>query len=111
MAATGEHSLRERREAIMTEHLAAENRHDIEAAIATFHRPRYEVNGEESDGEEAVRDLLQELMAGFPDFHAEVGTPTSAPPRSTCRGSTPRRSSRPCAHAAPMMSASAGLRL
>ena len=34
---------------------------------------RYEVNGEESDGEAAVRDLLQELMAGFPDFKAEVG--------------------------------------
>jgi integrase len=31
---------------------------------------------------------------------ASSATPTSAPPRSTCRGSTPRRSSRPCAHAA-----------
>ena len=73
MAATDKQSLRERREAIVNEHLAAENRHDVEATIATFHRPRYEVNGEESDGEAAVRDLLADLMTGFPDFHAEVG--------------------------------------
>jgi steroid delta-isomerase-like uncharacterized protein len=70
---TSKKSVRERREAIVAEHIAAENRHDVEATIATFHRPRYEVNGEESDGEAAVRDLLQELMAGFPDFKAEVG--------------------------------------
>jgi hypothetical protein len=31
------------------------------------------VNGVESDGDEAVRDLLNELMAGLPDFQAEVG--------------------------------------
>jgi site-specific recombinase XerD len=31
---------------------------------------------------------------------ASSATPTSAPRRSTCRGSTPRRSSRPCARAA-----------
>jgi steroid delta-isomerase-like uncharacterized protein len=73
MRVTSEQSLRERREAIVTEHIAAENRHDIEATVATFHHPRYEVNGEESDGEAAVRDLLQELMAGFPDFQVEVG--------------------------------------
>jgi steroid delta-isomerase-like uncharacterized protein len=73
MAGIGDQALRERREAIVTEHVAAENRHDIDATVATFHRPRYEVNGDESDGEEAVRDLLEELMAGFPDFHAEVG--------------------------------------
>lgn len=74
MAETVESSLRERREAVVAEHVAAENRHDVEATIATFHRPRYEVMpfGEPSDGESAVRDLLQELMAGFPDFHAEV---------------------------------------
>jgi len=30
------------------------------------------VNGVESDGEAAVRDLLHELMTGLPDFHAEV---------------------------------------
>jgi steroid delta-isomerase-like uncharacterized protein len=68
-----EQGLRERREAIVAEHIAAENRRDVEAAIATFHRPRYEVNGETRDGEAAVRDLLDELMTGFPDFHATSG--------------------------------------
>jgi steroid delta-isomerase-like uncharacterized protein len=63
--------MRERREALMREHLEAENRGDIEAVIATFDRPRYEVNGETSDGEGPVRDLLDELLTAFPDFHAE----------------------------------------
>ena len=58
------------------EHVAAENRHDVEATIATFHRPRYEVNGEPSEGEAAVRELLQGLMEGFP-------TSTPRPARCT----------------------------
>jgi hypothetical protein len=33
-------SLRQRREAIVRQHAEAENRHDVEATIATFHRPR-----------------------------------------------------------------------
>ena len=65
-------SLRQRREAIVKQHAEAENRHDVEATIATFHRPRYEVNGEPSDGEEAVRELLQGLMHGLPDLHTET---------------------------------------
>jgi steroid delta-isomerase-like uncharacterized protein len=65
-------ALRERREAIVREHVEAENRHDVEATIATFASPRYEVNGETHDGEAAVRDLLQGLMDGFPDFNAEI---------------------------------------
>src|ERR671925_1415930 len=72
MASSEGQSLRERREAIALEHVAAENRHDVEATIATFDRPRYEINGEPSEGEAAVRELLQGLMDGFPDFHAEV---------------------------------------
>ena len=72
IAANNEQSLRERREAIVSEHVDAENRHDVEATIATFERSRYEVNGEESDGESAVRDLLGELMGAFPDFRVDV---------------------------------------
>ena len=53
-------SLRQRREAIVNQHADAENRHDVEATIATFDRPRYEVNGQPSDGAEAVRELLQD---------------------------------------------------
>ena len=66
-------SLRQRREAIVKQHAGAENRHDVEATIATFHHPRYEVNGQPSDGTEAVRELLQGLMDGFPDLHADIG--------------------------------------
>ena len=74
MATVVGRSLRERRDAVVREHVAAENRHDVEATIATFDRPRYEVMpfGDASDGETAVRELLQDLMGGFPDFHAEV---------------------------------------
>jgi steroid delta-isomerase-like uncharacterized protein len=68
-----EQSLRERREAIVREHVDAENRHDVAATIATFHDPNYKVNGEPVEGEGAVRELLQSLMDGFPDFHAEIG--------------------------------------
>ncbi len=66
-------SLRQRREAIVNQHAAAENRHDVEATIATFAQPRYEVNGVPSDGEEAVRELLRGLMGGLPDLRAELG--------------------------------------
>jgi steroid delta-isomerase-like uncharacterized protein len=66
-------SLRQRREAIVRQHAEAENRHAVEATIATFHCPRYEVNGQPSDGAEAVRELLQGLMDGFPDFHVDMG--------------------------------------
>lgn len=72
MTERAEQALRERREAVVREHLDAENRHDVEATIATFDRPRYEVNGEPVDGEAAVRELLQGLMDGFPDAKWEV---------------------------------------
>ena len=65
-------SLRQRREAIVNQHAEAENRHDIEATIATFHHPRYEVNGDPSDGAEAVRELLQGMMNGLPDLHIDT---------------------------------------
>jgi len=64
--------LRQRRESTVREHIDSENRHDIEGIIATFHYPRYEVNGEANDGEDAIRGLLQILMRGFPDFWAEI---------------------------------------
>jgi len=38
-------SLRQRREEIVKQHVEAENRHNIEATIATFYHPHYEVNG------------------------------------------------------------------
>jgi hypothetical protein len=48
--------LRERREALVREHMESENHHDFDATIATFAHPRYELiaNG---DGEEQVCQL------------------------------------------------------
>ena len=66
-------SLRERRDAIVQEHIAAEKAHDISRTIATFHHPRYELAPfcSVSDGHQAVHDLLAGLFASFPDFDIE----------------------------------------
>jgi steroid delta-isomerase-like uncharacterized protein len=73
MTTSSKLSLRERRDAIVQEHLAAEKAHDIPRTIATFHYPRYELVPfcSVSDGDEAVHDLLAGLFAGFPDFDIE----------------------------------------
>jgi steroid delta-isomerase-like uncharacterized protein len=65
--------LRDTRETIVLEHFRAENAHDIDGVIATFHHPRYEMMhlGREHEGEEQVRDLIAGLIRGLPDIHAE----------------------------------------
>jgi steroid delta-isomerase-like uncharacterized protein len=67
--------LRARREATIQQHVAAENRHDPTAVVATFHRPRYDVVpiGQPNEGPDAVHTLLTGVFAGFPDFHVEPG--------------------------------------
>lgn len=62
-----------RREEIVREHVASENRHDFDATLRTFARPRYEVvaSGETHDGERAVRAFLDETYAAFPDMSLE----------------------------------------
>jgi hypothetical protein len=54
--------LRERRERLLAEHVAAENDDDVDAVIATFSRPRYELvpGGEIYDGEAQVRRYYRE---------------------------------------------------
>lgn len=46
---------------------------DVDAMIATFHRPRYQVVPMDvvSDGEAAVRELIGGLVGGFPDLRCE----------------------------------------
>ena len=63
-----------RRAEIVQAHLDAENRHDVAAAVATFHHPCYDVvaTGVVSDGAQAVGEFLHGVMSGFPDYHAEV---------------------------------------
>lgn len=66
--------LREKRDSVVLEHVQAENRHDVDASVATFHTPRYQVMpmGIAHDGERAVGELLSGLFKGFPDFTVEV---------------------------------------
>jgi steroid delta-isomerase-like uncharacterized protein len=73
MHESADSSLRRARQAILDAHAAAETAHDLDAVIATFHRPRYEIvpTGEVFDGEEAVRRYHGENFAGIPDLAVE----------------------------------------
>ncbi len=66
--------LRERREAIVREHMDSENRHEFDATIETFDHPRYEIipTGEVHDGEEAVRAYFADTRRAFPDQRNEL---------------------------------------
>lgn len=63
-------ALRQRREAIVMEHMTAENAHEFERCIDAFAHPRYEImaTGEVWDGHDGVNDLLRENVTAFPDF-------------------------------------------
>jgi predicted ester cyclase len=73
MATLPDAGLRERRQAVLDAHSAAESARDLDGVIATFHHPRYEIvpTGEVFDGEEAVRGYHAENFAGVPDFTVE----------------------------------------
>jgi steroid delta-isomerase-like uncharacterized protein len=66
--------LRERREAVVREHMESENRHDFETTIGTFAHPRYEIvpTGDVYDGEAEVRGYFAETRAAFPDQRNEL---------------------------------------
>jgi len=66
--------LRERREAIVREHMESENEHEFEVTLGTFGHPRYEIvpTGEVYDGEEAVRGYFEASRAAFPDQRNEL---------------------------------------
>ena len=67
-------SLRKAREAVVFEHIGSENRHDFEATVRTFSRPRYEVTptAEVHDGADAVLAFLLESHNGFPNFELSI---------------------------------------
>ncbi len=69
MTSTAAATLRERREAVVREHMESENRHEFEATLRTFAHPRYELiaTGEVFDGEAAVRGYYAASRAAFPD--------------------------------------------
>ena len=61
--------LRNRRDAVIREHMASENRLDFDATIATFTHPRYELigTGQVFDGTDEVMDYYRSSRAAFPD--------------------------------------------
>jgi predicted ester cyclase len=73
MATSTDLELRRARQAVIDAHSAAERAHDLDAIVATFHHPRYEIvpTGEVFDGEDAVRGYHAENVAGVPDFTVE----------------------------------------
>ena len=65
--------LRERREAIVREHMESENVHDFDTTLATFDHPRYEImpTGDVYDGTEEVSEYFRTTRAAFPDQRNE----------------------------------------
>ena len=70
MTATGR---RDRREALVREHMESENRHEFGVTMHTFHHPRYEIvpTGDVYDGEDEVARYFAETRAAFPDQRNE----------------------------------------
>lgn len=66
-------SLRERRLAVVSEHMRSENEHRFDDALATFDHPRYEIvpTGEVYDGSDEVTDYYRTSRTAFPDQRNE----------------------------------------
>jgi steroid delta-isomerase-like uncharacterized protein len=62
-------ALREKREALVIEHMESENRHEYDATIETFDHPRYELigTGDVFDGKAEVEGYFDETRTAFPD--------------------------------------------
>ena len=67
-------SMRDRREAVVREHMDSENRHEFDVTMATFGHPRYEIvpTGDVYDGEDEVARYFAESRAAFPDQRNEL---------------------------------------
>ena len=68
--------LRERRLAIVREHMDSENTHDFDVTMATFDHPRYEIvpTGDVYDGPEEVTTYFETSRNAFPDQRNENTT-------------------------------------
>ena len=67
-------TLRERREALVREHMESENRHEFDVTLRTFSHPRYEIvpTGEVHDGPEEVMRYFATSRTAFPDQRNEL---------------------------------------
>jgi steroid delta-isomerase-like uncharacterized protein len=72
--ASEQQRLRDRREALVLEHMESENVRDFDTTIGTFAHPRYELiaTGEIYDGETQVRDYFAQSRTAFPDQRNEL---------------------------------------
>src|SRR5258706_9106051 len=99
-------ALRQKREALVREHMDSENRHEFDATLDTFEHPRYELigTGEVYDGTEEVEQYFEDTRRAFPDqrnellalHHAEDAVLVEAVIRGTHNG--PLRSLPPTGH-------------
>jgi predicted ester cyclase len=66
--------LREQREATLRSLLEAQNRHDVEASLACFAHPRYELVGNQRvyEGTDEVRRYYGTTFGAFPDLTFEL---------------------------------------
>lgn len=73
MASLPRAELAAEREALINAHVAAENAHDLDAVMATFAHPRYEIvpTGVVHDGAEAVQAMLLEQWRQLPGLRYE----------------------------------------
>ena len=67
---------RERRDAVIREHMDSENRLDFDATLATFSHPRYELVGTRQvfDGADEVMGYYLASRTAFPDQRNEIRT-------------------------------------
>jgi steroid delta-isomerase-like uncharacterized protein len=65
--------LRERRLAVVREHMESENHQEFDVTLGTFAHPRYELiaTGEVFDGPEEVADYYRKSRSTFPDQRNE----------------------------------------
>jgi steroid delta-isomerase-like uncharacterized protein len=68
--------LRERRLAIVREHMQSENTHDFDVTMGTFDHPRYEIvpTGDVYDGPEEVARYFEITRSAFPDQRNDNAT-------------------------------------
>jgi hypothetical protein len=90
-----DNELQQRREQLVLRHIAGENNRDLEAIMATFTHPRYEIvpTGMVFDGNEQVRQMILRQWRELPRlhysaeavFHSADGLVVET--RTTCPGS------------------------
>ena len=67
-------AVRDKREALVIEHMESENRHEFDVTLETFDHPRYELiaTGDVYDGPEEVMAYFEESRTAFPDQRNEL---------------------------------------